>query len=322
MGDSAYTLDRDFWVPRENVDLALAAVNAAFERDFTDLVAAVEDLTSFEYNEIDGRGSFILGRHADTYLEGTTKLLEALGQFATEGSYVRLDGAGGDLFGFRVLRGRLREESGDYVWTMDPESSVDLDKAACAATDDGSPLDRAGALMAPMVFSRDRELFDAWWAQSARADVVDDLLALRKANCNIGLTLHELALETFQAAQGAGAWLRVQGLRPGLTASYLMLDIDPSYDSDGLLDGVNVVVTMHVTGARSTKYFQLSVYQPSPAQALVAASATESPREQLAEVVDAALAMVNAEIAERDDFLQSARDLSAPLRGGNVSGRG
>lgn len=322
MGTSAYTVDRDFCIPRENVEAALAAVNSAFEQKFADLAVAVQELTCFEDNETNQGGAFILGRHQDSYVEDTEKLLGVLGAFAPRGSYVRFEGQDGDLFGFRVVDGRLREESGDYVWTLNPTDD-ELPAAGAAGetvAKDAPHIGRERSVVAPLVFSRDPEAFDAWWVQLARdrRDEIGELLAkLRAECCDVEFTLHSLALAAFQAGQGPGEWLHVQGLRSGLKPGYLMLDIDPSHGTSGECDGVEVVLTMHVEGGASAKYLQVSVFEGFT-QALVPA-AIAGPREQFAATVDVALAMVNGEIAKRDDFTESARDVVAPTCG-NVGG--
>ncbi|PBJ31911.1 hypothetical protein XV03_18860 [Mycobacterium avium subsp. hominissuis] len=120
MGYDAYTVDVDFTIPADQVPTALAAVEAEFG-SYASLADAVEDITCFEDCEEDPDQWFSLGHHREKYLSGTDQLLEILGRFATDGSYVRFDGEDGALFGFRVVDGRLREESGDYVWHLDPE---------------------------------------------------------------------------------------------------------------------------------------------------------------------------------------------------------
>ncbi len=129
MGYYADTVEVDFCIPPENIAAAVvaaalavgehadAAVDCAGAKQSA-LAAIVEDATSFEGCEEGPRG-FLLGWHGDKYLSRTDELLAALAPWATEGSYVRFHGEDGSLFGYRVLEGRLREESGDYTWTLD-----------------------------------------------------------------------------------------------------------------------------------------------------------------------------------------------------------
>jgi hypothetical protein len=121
MGYCAYILESDFRIDSSNVAAALAAVNAEFDGEFTSLVDAVGDLTSFEQCGSDDEHGFELGEHHDKYYDATDVLLDVLGRFAVEGSIARFDGEDGSLFGFRVVDGQLRTESGDYVWALDPE---------------------------------------------------------------------------------------------------------------------------------------------------------------------------------------------------------
>lgn len=122
MGYSAYSVDTDFRVAAGEVAAALSAVNTRFQTEFSDLADAVEELASFEACWWDADGGFVLGSHTDKYVDATETLLEVLGRFAVDGSHVRFDGEDGSLFGFRVVDGRLRTESGSYAWTLDPEA--------------------------------------------------------------------------------------------------------------------------------------------------------------------------------------------------------
>jgi hypothetical protein len=123
MGDCAYTLGCDFRVSAEKVASALSVVCEEFDAEFVTLLDAVQNLTSFEECELDEVDGFTLGSHRDKYVTGTDELLYVLGRFAEEGAYTRFEYGDGSLFGFRVVDGRLRSESGDYVWTLDPEPS-------------------------------------------------------------------------------------------------------------------------------------------------------------------------------------------------------
>ncbi|MCH9729042.1 MAG: hypothetical protein K0U84_05075 [Actinomycetia bacterium] len=141
MGYYANTVDSDFRIPAEKVPAALAAVNAALsvvnaglggqfystasDGGHSTLADAVEEMTSFEGCEEGGSEDFILGGHCDKYLSRTEKLLAILAAFATDGSYVRFHGEDDSLFGFRVIDGRLRAESGDYTWSLDPLPAAD-----------------------------------------------------------------------------------------------------------------------------------------------------------------------------------------------------
>lgn len=131
MGYSAYSVEVDFSIEPEQVESALAAVEAEFcgesraaygiaEGGFASLTDAVEQLTSFDC-EFDEAGVFRLGSHVDKYFSSTDILLDVLGRFAVEGSIARFDGEDGSLFGFRVVDGQTCTEWGDYVWRLDSQ---------------------------------------------------------------------------------------------------------------------------------------------------------------------------------------------------------
>lgn len=131
MGYNANTVDVDFTIPADKIDAALEAVNAAElwndwcgqqEIVYDNLIAAVEDNTSFECCEIND-GGFSLGWHGDKYVSATDTLLAALAPFANEGSYVRFLGEDDSLFGYRVVDGKLRSERGEYIWKLDDDSA-------------------------------------------------------------------------------------------------------------------------------------------------------------------------------------------------------
>lgn len=124
MGYYADSIEQDFTIPPENVPAALEAINNSdnlrtnwHTGTYTDLITAVQDMTCFEDSYIDEYG-FNLGHHTNKYLSYTDKLLEVLAPFATEGSYVRFNGEGGELFGFQVSGGKLLQESGVIQWTV------------------------------------------------------------------------------------------------------------------------------------------------------------------------------------------------------------
>lgn len=127
MGYYADTIDTDFTIPAASTAAALADLKEAFagqcpdvfsDADHTTLADIVEGLTSFqECEQASPEADFILGHHRDKYLPMTDELLGILSRHATEGSYVRFLGEDNSLFGFRVIDGQARPESGDYTWT-------------------------------------------------------------------------------------------------------------------------------------------------------------------------------------------------------------
>jgi hypothetical protein len=120
MGYYAETVEVDFTILAEAVPAALAAVLARFGGEHATLADAVEWNTSFEGCEDDPGAGFTLGWHNEKYLSDTEALLATLAPFARNGSYVRFHGEDGSLFGSRIVDGRLRDEWGDYTWTLQP----------------------------------------------------------------------------------------------------------------------------------------------------------------------------------------------------------
>ncbi len=119
MGYYANTVDNDFTIPAEKVSAALAAICAEVGGEYETLADAVEDLTYFQDSEQGPGADFMLGYHCDKYLPATDTVLAVLGRFASDGAYVRFSGEDDTLFGFRVVGGKLREESGNYTWSLD-----------------------------------------------------------------------------------------------------------------------------------------------------------------------------------------------------------
>lgn len=120
MGYNANSVDVDFTIPADRISEALATIEAEQEAHYASLTEFVESLTCFEDCEEDPDKGFRLGYHIDKWLYDTEAVIALLGRFATEGSYVRLCGEDDSLWGYRVVDGQLREELGDYTWTLCP----------------------------------------------------------------------------------------------------------------------------------------------------------------------------------------------------------
>jgi hypothetical protein len=125
MGYCADSVDTDFTVPTDNIAAALESVNKLLtergERSgFTDLCDAVEEHSSFTQCWEDSK-DWHLGYAYDKWVVFSEEILKALAPHAVEGSHVRLVGEDNYLFGFQVVDGRLRHETGDYTWQLDPE---------------------------------------------------------------------------------------------------------------------------------------------------------------------------------------------------------
>lgn len=165
-----------------------------------------------------------------------------------------------------------------------------------------------GALVAPLLVSRDSTRYQQWWDREANRAEIADTLARLADDSEAEYTLHELMLQVFQSDPSGSSWLQVQGLAAGAHIRWLSLDIDPAYDGQGVLDGVDVVFNLHVETANiGQQWLAVSVYVSHPHRVLNP-DASEA-GQALSEVIDQALALINQEIAERDDFTATARQL-------------
>lgn len=138
MGYCADTYEVDFRIPADKVDAALAAINAEPKlaprcwhrshadhacpaaRPFDTLADAVENNTGFHDCEVGLDGEFALGYHLDKWIDTTEVVLKTLAPFAVEGSCVRMIGEDQTLFGYRVVEGRLVDESATVTWNIAP----------------------------------------------------------------------------------------------------------------------------------------------------------------------------------------------------------
>jgi|688.fasta_scaffold165249_5 hypothetical protein len=144
MGYNVSTWEVDFHIPADKVEDALAAVTAdeALQRPcwnrahnalgdvvtahdcqrtkpFDSLTEAVEELTGFHDCQEDDTDGFRLGWHLpDKWFSATEDLLYVLGRYAAEGSFVRLLGEDSELFGYRVVDGKLHNEDATVTWTV------------------------------------------------------------------------------------------------------------------------------------------------------------------------------------------------------------
>lgn len=178
------------------------------------------------------------------------------------------------------------------------------------------PVCEARPLRAPLRITRNSDLYARWWAQEANQPAIVEALELVTEGIEVEHGLHGLMLEVFQAEVGPVGWLEVEGLRDGVTIGYLNLDIDPAYDGEGILDGLEVVVNLWTTTPMVS--LTVSAYVSRPRRQLVPQE-TADPEVVVAEVIDVALALINHEIAERDRFMFAAR---APHPGGPANGEG
>lgn len=144
MGYSVDTWETDFHIPADRVAAALADINAdpvkhrpCYNRahsyaladepahdcqrtkPFDSLTEAVEELTGFHDCEEDETDGFRLGYHLDKW-SGSEEVLYTLGRYADEGSFVRFMGEDNELFGYRVVDGKLHTEDATVTWAVSP----------------------------------------------------------------------------------------------------------------------------------------------------------------------------------------------------------
>lgn len=125
MGYCANSVDVDFTIPAGRIKEALTTIQAELESHYESLTDFVEDLTCFQECEEDSEKGFRLGYHCDKWFTETDRVIDLLGRFATEGSYVRLCGEDDCLWGYRVVDGQIREESGSYTWELHVPAAAD-----------------------------------------------------------------------------------------------------------------------------------------------------------------------------------------------------
>jgi hypothetical protein len=163
--------------------------------------------------------------------------------------------------------------------------------------------------LTPLRIVRDDEAFTRWWAgltDDEREQVTESLELIPRPGAprddyELDSTVHSLFLTVFQDLGGT-TWLNVEGLRPDAEVMYLSLDVEPAYDGDGCRDGATVVASMslnHVT------HLSVQAYVDKPWHMFIATVTDD--KEILAELIDLALALVNADIADRDRFTTTAR---------------
>lgn len=182
--------------------------------------------------------------------------------------------------------------------------------------------------LTPLTITRDPQRYQQWWTEleAERAQRIGELVAelaspdaTGRAPSEVEFTLHWLMLEAFQSSPSAAAWLRVDGLADGAQVSYACLDIDPYYGTDGVLDGAEIGLSLHVARppASARAVLMVAVYVDKPWKELVVTpELIERPGDALAEIADTALALINAEIAARDRFTTSMRRWAAPTGNG------
>lgn len=119
MIEEAYSTEVNFIIPSDNVAAALSAINVLFGTRHVTLIGALENYASF-HECAEGPATFVLGEHHGSWDEEKEAAIVALGSFANEGSFIRFTDDNGTFWGYRVVDGRLREETGKLVWDLVP----------------------------------------------------------------------------------------------------------------------------------------------------------------------------------------------------------
>lgn len=112
------TLHRPCWDRAHNALGAVAEHDCQRTKPFESLAEAVEELTGFHDCEEDDTDGFRLGYHLDKW--SSDGMLYVLGRYADEGSYVRLISEDSELFGYRVVGGKLCPEDATVTWELSP----------------------------------------------------------------------------------------------------------------------------------------------------------------------------------------------------------
>ncbi|WP_133017357.1 hypothetical protein, partial [Mycobacteroides abscessus] len=112
---------------------------------------------------------------------------------------------------------------------------------------------RVGGVLAPLVLSRDPDLYASWWANKADKEPIlealEEVADCTRARSEAEYALHGLMLAVFQDIDSSWrGWLRVDGLGQGIEVEDLSLDLDVAHDGDGVVDGVDVVLHLCVVG--------------------------------------------------------------------------
>ena len=172
----------------------------------------------------------------------------------------------------------------------------------------------AGVGLVPLRVVRDAAKFEAWWLSwGADVELLAELVAMIGDVCEAESGLSALLSEVFEDAGPVPAWLRVEGLRAGVEPGWLNVSVEAAYGGDGTRDGAEVLLclTPQRVGPRPADWedpaaaalpgLLVSAYVSKPHRMFAPAPGAPL-METVAEVIDTALFLVNAELVERDRF--------------------
>lgn len=286
-------LDGALVIGGDQKGLALRAITGVLGVTAGASVRAELSAIGFSVDDHQVPGALVVNGFRGVFDDTVERVLAALAPYADEGATLVWEDDNGNRWRHLVTGGDIVEQSPVVLWR-----------------DAGDRTDRIGRVAAEMTVRRNHERYEAWWAGLVpqRDDVVETVEMLRDSDSiDLGYALHSLMLDVFQ--NGATVdWLDVGGMRRGVLPSYIVLDIDLAHDSDGVYDGIDVVLSLHAPGDDGSLLgTTVSVYVDRPERILVPDVA--EPGAALADLIDTALDLINAEIAERDRFCFAVRDV-------------
>lgn len=286
-------LDGALVIAGDQKGIALRAIAEALGVTAGDSARAELSAIGFSVDDHQVPGALVVNGFRGVFDDTVEKVLAALAPYADEGAALMWEDDNGNRWRHLLTGGDIIEQSPVVLWR-----------------DAGDRTTRIGGVVAEMTVVRNHERYEAWWAGllPQRDDVVETIEMLRESeSADLGYALHSLMLDVFQ--NGATIdWLYIGGMRRGVEPSYIVLDIDLAHDSDGVYDGVDIVLSLHAPGEDgSLMGSSVSVYVDRPERILV--PDVSNPSGALAELIDTALDLINAEIAERDRFCFAVRDV-------------
>lgn len=185
-----------------------------------------------------------------------------------------------------------------------------------------TPHAAGGSQLAPLTVVRDAALFDRWWNESAdQADLTDRLAALtdHPDDVDIEWGLHSLMLGVIQGDPEGVTWLTLHGLNDAAHLRWVGLDLDPSFDGDGKLDGTTVAFSAHIAlpDDLGLHFVYETTYVEHPRSILVPPAS--DPREAIAALIDRAIDLINDSLAERDELIVARQQITAPPSTGGAA---